>query len=78
MSEQEQSAPADVDISELEVSAGDTAMSFLESAEHCIDLQFGAGFAARHPVLVAGFVQASALIFLAERIAERMEGRQHG
>lgn len=78
MSEQEQSAPADVDISGLEVSTGDTAMSFLESAEHCIDLQFGAGFAVRHPVLVAGFVQASALIFLAERIAERMEGRQHG
>lgn len=53
-------------------------MSFLESAEHCIDLQFGAGHAAKHPVLVAGFLQASALLYLAERIAERMEGRQHG
>lgn len=78
MSEREQYAPAGVDISELEVSACDTAMSFLESAEHSIDLHFGAGFAARHPVLVAGFVQASAMVFLAERIAERMEGRQHG
>lgn len=78
MSEQEQSAPAGVNISELEVSAGDTAMGFLESAEHCIDLQFGSGFAAKHPALVAGFLQASALLYLAERIAERTEGRQHG
>jgi hypothetical protein len=76
MSEQEQrqSAPAGVNISEMEVSAVDTAMSFLESAEHCIDLQFGTGFAAKHPVLVAGFLQASALLYL----AERMEGRPHG
>jgi hypothetical protein len=78
MIEQDQSAPAGVNISELEVSAGDTAMSFLESAEHSIDLQFGAGHAARHPAIVAGFLQASALVYLAERIAERMEGRNHG
>lgn len=78
MSEQEQNAPAGVYITEMEICAGETAMSFLESAEHCIDLQFGAGFAAKHPVLVAGFLQASALLYLAERIAERMEGHQHG
>ena len=78
MSESELSAPADVTISELEVSACDTAMSFLETAEHCIDLQFGTGHAARHPAIVAGFLQASALVYLAERIAERMEGRNHG
>lgn len=78
MGDQEQHVSAGVDISELEVSVCDTAMSFLESAEHSIDLQFGAGFAARHPALVAGFLQASALLYLAERIAERMEGRQHG
>lgn len=63
-----------LNITDMEGAAVESVAGFLESAEYCIDQQFGAGHAAKHPALVAGFVQASALVYL----AERLEGCQHG
>lgn len=74
----------DLDVSAIEGNAIETAGAMLESAEALIDTQFGAGYAEKHPVIVAGFVQACALVYLADRaggalreLAADMVGR-HG
>ena len=71
------------DISNIEGLAIDTAGAMLESAEAVIDTQFGTGYAERHPALVAGFVQACAMVYHAERaggaqneLANEVEGIQ--
>lgn len=46
---------------------------FMSMAEGVIDDQFGAGFAEKHPGLVAGYVQACAAVCHGERIADGFE-----
>lgn len=58
-----------LDISDIEGNAIETAGAMLESAESVIDTQFGTGYAEKHPALLAGFIQASALIYSADRLA---------
>lgn len=58
-----------INLSEIETEATTTAVSFMESADSWIDGQFGAGYAEKHPTLVAGFMQACAIVYLAERVS---------
>lgn len=61
------------DISNIDGIAIDTAGAMLESAEAVIDTQFGTGYAEKHPVIVAGFVQACALVYFADRVSVALE-----
>lgn len=45
----------------------------LESADHAIDLMYGQGFAEKHPQLVAGYLQAAAIAYLANLLGDRVE-----
>ena len=70
-------------VSDIESLAIETVAMMLESAESVVDTQFGAGYAERHPALVAGFVQACAMVYHAERaggaqneLANEVEGIQ--
>ena len=48
--------------------AGMTAAQYLDAAVSKIDATFGKGYAAKNPVLVAGFMKAAALDFHASSI----------
>lgn len=64
---------SDLDSSNIEGNAIEIAGAMLESAEAVVDTQFGAGYAEKHPAIVAGFVQACATFYLAERIADSLQ-----
>ncbi|MBI5786587.1 MAG: hypothetical protein HZA64_14125 [Rhodocyclales bacterium] len=59
-------------LSERELEAFESVESAMESAEYAIDLQFGAGFAEKHPVLIGSYLQAAAITCLADTIGARL------
>lgn len=69
-------------LSELMHDAINTADSFLGAAVIRIDREFGEGYAAAHPELVAAFMQAAAIecgaVTLAKVIGEAIESRGDG
>ncbi|MBI4996154.1 MAG: hypothetical protein HZC22_04495 [Rhodocyclales bacterium] len=74
--------PPLLELAERELDAIETVANAMESAEEAIDLQFGAGFAEKNPVLVAGYLQAAATTYLAGTLGERLRqarvGVRHG
>lgn len=62
-----------ISLSDIEAEATTAAVSFLESAESWIDGQFGAGYAEKHPAMVAGYMQACAMVYQAQRIGRSMD-----
>lgn len=61
------------DTSELASSASDDAFHWLCDAVSLIDENMGHGYAAKHPAMVAGFMNAAALSFRAERQVDAAE-----
>ncbi len=59
-------------LSERELEAFESVANAMESAEHAIDSQFCPGFAEEHPVLIAGYLQAAAITYLADTIGARL------
>ena len=53
----------------IELEAFEAVANAMESAEHAIDTQFGAGYAEKHPVMIAGYLQAVAVTYLADIIS---------
>ena len=72
MSEPATNAPASTELSERELESFESVANAMESAEHAIDSQFGPGFAEEHPVLIAGYLQAAAITYLANTIGARL------
>ncbi len=63
--------PADFptnELSDIELEAFEAVANAMESAEHAIDTQFGTGYAEKHPVMIAGYLQAVAITFLADTL----------
>jgi hypothetical protein len=59
----------DVNLERLEDGAMQSVYELLDDAIDLIDGKFGDGYAAKHPALLAGFMQAHATFYLAERLA---------
>jgi hypothetical protein len=72
MSESVTSTPASIELSERQLEAFETVANAMESAECAIDGQFCPGFAEAHPVLIAGYLQAVAITYLADAIGARL------
>ena len=53
----------------IELEAFEAVANAMESAEHAIDTQFGAGYAEKHPVMIAGYLQAVAVTYLADTMS---------
>ena len=61
------------DTSELADSASEDAFIWLRDAVNHIDENMGHGYAAKHPAMVAGFMNAAALSYQAERQVDAAE-----
>ena len=55
-----------INLSDIESNADLVAQGFMDSAEIWIDQQFGAGFAAKHPDAVVGFMLTAKGIYQAD------------
>lgn len=58
-----------VNITMLEDAAMQTVYESLGTLQDVIDGRFGEGYAAKHPAMLAGCVQAHAIFYLAERLS---------
>ncbi|MDP3494220.1 MAG: hypothetical protein Q8R82_14000 [Hyphomonadaceae bacterium] len=58
-----------VNITMLEDAAMQSVYELLGTLQDLIDGKFGEGYAAKHPAILAGCVQASAIFYLAERLS---------
>lgn len=62
-----------IDLGELTSNASGDAFQWLCDAVSLIDENMGHGYAAKHPAMVAGFMNAAALSFRAERQVDAAE-----
>lgn len=58
-----------VNITQLEDAAMQSVYESLGTLQDLIDGKFGEGYAAKHPAMLAGCVQAHAIFYLAERLS---------
>lgn len=58
----------EVNFEQLEDAAMQTVYGSLDAALDLVDGKFGDGYAAKHPALLAGLMQAHATFYLAERL----------
>lgn len=58
-----------VNITMLEGAAVQSVVGVLDTLHDWVDGKFGEGYAAKHPAMLAGCVQASAIFYLAERLS---------
>lgn len=58
-----------VNLSQLEDAAMQAVYESLGNLQDVIDGKFGEGYAAKHPAMLAGCVQAHATFYLAERLS---------
>ncbi|MDK9704010.1 MAG: hypothetical protein OEL20_12810 [Sulfuritalea sp.] len=58
-----------VNITQLEDAAMQSVYESLGTLQDLIDGKFGEGYAAKHPAMLAGCVQACATFYLAERLS---------
>lgn len=56
-------------LSQLEGVAVQAVLDTLDALHGFVDGEFGEGYAAKHPVMLAGCVQAAAVFYLAERLS---------
>lgn len=56
------------ELSDIELEAFEAVANAMESAEHAIDTQFGTGYAEKHPAMLAGYLQAVAITYLADSL----------
>lgn len=73
MSKPATTAPTILELSERELDAFESVDAAMESAEDAIDLQFGAGYAERHPELIGDYLQAVAITYQANTVGDRLE-----
>lgn len=62
------------EINEIELEAFEAVANAMESAEHAIDTQFGTGYAEKHPAMIAGYLQAVAITYLADSLRPALRG----
>lgn len=63
----------EINLGELTSNASNDAFQWLCDAVSLIDENMGCGYAAMHPSMVSGFVQAAALSYHAERTVDAAE-----
>ena len=56
----------------IEGIAIETTAMMLESAEGIIDTQFGTGYAEKHPVITAGYIQATAIVYAVQKLTNAL------
>lgn len=56
-------------IAQLEDAAVQSVVGVLDTLHDLVDGKFGDGYAAKHPAMLAGCLQASAIFYLAERLS---------
>lgn len=61
--------PSGVNITEIETAAVQSVADVLDTLHDWVDGKFGEGYAAKHPAMLAGCVQACAVFYLAERLS---------
>lgn len=63
------SKPGFINLTQIEDAAMQTVYESLDDLQDVIDGRFGEGYAAKHPAMLAGCVQAHAIFYLAERLS---------
>jgi hypothetical protein len=58
-----------VNLTQLEDAAVQSVYGYLDTLQDLVDGKFGEGYAAKHPAMLAGCVQACAIFYLAERLS---------